>query len=191
MCTWAVAPCVCHFMSKVKNRRVRQPPKQPASCWRTEEERSESHHPPWSFLARSRHSKPFSQSSRPPFLPLPLLFFPPILSAGVVCVSPCYFAALLSLDSRLISVQHLCGHKEATHWFLLFFFFFHYPNTEEKQRREGGRERTQKREKRKRWVEGTGGTMSRRERDWRTREDWSHCHRRATFSFEVQSERID
>lgn len=34
--------------------------------------------------------------------------------------SLCYFAALLSLDSGLISIQHLCWQKAATHWFCFF-----------------------------------------------------------------------
>lgn len=164
------------------------------TCTCTEEERSDSLSPPTLIIPRPVTplkvflpilSSSFSSSGSS-------FFFFPILSAEVVCVSPCYFAALLSLDSRLISVQPLCWHKEATHWFLLFFFFFfHYPNTEAKQRREGVGERKQKREKRKRWVEGIGGTMSRREREWRTRGDWSYCHRQATFSFQGSSEPID
>lgn len=43
------------------------------------------------------------------------LFFPPILGAKLICVSPCYFAALLSLDSALISNQRHSLHKAATH----------------------------------------------------------------------------
>ena len=108
-----------------------KPPQQPASCWCTEEERWDGPSL-WSF--RPLAPNPLILLS---FLRLFFFFFFPISSAEVVCVSPCYFAALLSLDSRLISIQHLCWHKKATHW-LLFFFFFFIIQTQKRNR--GGRE---------------------------------------------------
>ena len=118
-----------------------KPPQQPASCWCTEEERWDG---PSLWSLRPLAPNPLILLS---FLRLFFFFFFPISSAEVVCVSPCYFAALLSLDSRLISIQHLCWHKKATHWLLFFFFFSlskHRRETEEGGR---GRESTKQVEK--------------------------------------------
>lgn len=84
------------------------------------------------------------------------------ISTGVICVSPCYLAALSSLDSKLISIQHLGRHKAATHW---LFCFFHYPkHGEERQEglerdkeniKERDRGRTSGKQKEQSWWERT------------------------------------
>lgn len=122
---------------------------------------------PWSFPSVTSlflPSCPFTF----PTSPYSSLFFPSRKS--FVCL--CYFAVLLSFDSRLISIQHLCGHKATANWFC----FFHYLPNEDREEGQSRKNRMVKGGNG--WVEHEGrwqkGGESMREREWQTREI---CHR--------------